>query len=298
MNEIIRKKQHKENVYLIAFVLPFLAFFTVLFLIPFFRGITLSFTDWNGIQESKNFVGLKNYVDALTTDVRFRNALKVTAIYVVAVVFFSNLFALLLALAIEKTGKAKNFFRTGFFIPYIFSLVVVGFTWKLLLTNVAKSLYELTGWSFFQLDFLGDPVLALISVIVVSVWQGLGYYLIIYIAGIQAIDKSVMESADMDGAHGIKRFFLVTLPLLMPSITVCVFTSIAGTFKAFDSVFVLTSGGPGYATETIALNIYNEAFGSANMYGYGMAKAVILALIIMVVTFIQLGFFKSKEVEM
>lgn len=107
-----------------------------------------------------------------------------------------------------------------------------------------------------------------------------------------------MEAADIDGATGWKKFWNVTFPLLMPSVTICVFTSIAGAFKVFDAVFVLTSGGPGYATETIALNIYNEAFGSANLYGYGMAKAVILAIIILIVTFIQLHYFQKKEVQM
>lgn len=296
--KIKQSKNIKSWLSVLLFVFPFLSLFTVFFLYPFCQGVAFSFTDWNGISTTKTFVGLANYIDVFTKDDRFLNSLWVTTIYAVAVVIFSNVIALALALAIEKSGVLKVFFRTGYFFPYIFSLVVVGFSWKLLLTNGAKDFFELTGWEFFKLDFLGDSTLALISVIVMSIWQGLGYYLIIYIAGIQAVDKSILESAAIDGAYGAKRFFRVVLPLLMPSITVCVFTSIAGAFKAFDSVFVLTSGGPGYATETIALNIYNEAYGSANMFGYGMAKAVILALIILVITFLQLSFFKKHEVEM
>ncbi len=292
------KKKRRETLSLLLFVAPFLLFFMFFFLLPFVQGTAYSFTDWNGISTVKKFVGLKNYTKALGSDSRFHNSLYVTTVYTLAVVVLSNLFGLLLALAIESAGRFKNKLRTGFFLPYIFSLVVVGFTWKLMLTNAAQNVFKETGLGFFGLDFLGNPNLSMISVIVMSVWQGLGYYLIIYIAGIQGIDKSVEESAQMDGAYGIRKFFYITLPLLMPSVTICVFTSIAGTFKAFDSVFVLTSGGPGYATETIALNIYNEAYGSANLFGYGMAKAVILAVIILVITFIQLNFFKKREVEM
>ena len=296
--KIKSKKNAKDNLQVIIFVLPFLTVFTVFFLYPFLKGIVLSFTDWNGISRQYNFVFLKNYISLFKNDQRFIHSLWITLIYTASVVIISNILGIALSLLIESSGKLKNILRVGYFFPYVFSLVVVGFSWRLLFTKVFSNLFKLTGWGFFDLDFLGDPKLALVSVIVVSIWQGLGYYLVIYIAGIQSIDSNILEAADIDGAIGWKKFRYVTLPLLMPSVTICVFTSIAGSFKVFDAVFVLTSGGPGYSTETVALNIYNEAFGSANLYGYGMAKAVVLAIIIMVITFIQLNYFQKKEVQM
>ena len=292
------QRDTRDNLFLVLFVLPFLIVFTIFFLYPFFKGVILSFTDWNGISPEYNFIWLKNYVDLFTKDERFINSLLITLIYTFAVVVISNILGIALSLLIEHSGKMKNPLRVGFFLPYVFSLVVVGFSWKLIFTKVFPDLYKLTGWNFFDLDFLGDSQLAVVAVIAVSIWQGLGYYLVIYIAGIQSIDSNILEAADIDGATGWKKFWNVTFPLLMPSVTICVFTSIAGAFKVFDAVFVLTSGGPGYATETIALNIHNEAFGSANLYGYGMAKAVILAIIILIVTFIQLHYFQKKEVQM
>lgn len=287
----------RKNISLCMFVLPFLLVFAVFFLYPFVKGVIMSFTDWNGISQEYSVVGFENYVKIFTEDRRFVNSLKVTVIYTVAVVVLSNVLGIALSLFIEQAGKMKNFLRVGFFVPYVFSLVVVGFSWKLIFTKAFPDFYELTGFELFDLDFIGNPHLALITAIIVGIWQGLGYYLVIYIAGIQSIDANILEAADIDGAAGWDKFINITLPLLMPSVTICVFTSIAGSFKVFDLVFVLTSGGPGYATETIALNIYNEAFGSANLFGYGMAKAVILAIIILMVTFIQLNYFQKKEVQ-
>lgn len=287
----------RKNIFLFLFVLPFLLVFLIFFLYPFFKGIVMSFTDWNGISQEYNVVWFDNYINIFMKDKRFINSLTVTFIYTAAVVIVSNVLGIALSLLIEHSGRMKNILRVGFFLPYVFSLVVVGFSWKLIFTNAFPDFYEFTGWEFFNLDFLGDTHLALVSVIIVGIWQGLGYYLVVYIAGIQSMDVNILEAADIDGATGWNKFSNITLPMLMPSITICVFTSIAGAFKVFDLVFALTSGGPGYATETIALDIYNEAFGSANLYGYGMAKAIILAIIILVVTFIQLHYFRKKEVQ-
>lgn len=291
-------KKYKRTISLLLFIAPFTVVFTIFMLYPLSKGIILSFTDWNGISPEMKFVGLSNYIEVFSKDSRFINSLKVTGLYTVCNVVFSNALGLMLAVFIEKSGKIKNVLRTLFFIPYILSLVVVGFTWKLMYTKVAADLYQIMGVGLFNVDFLGDSGMALISVILMSIWQGMGYYMLIYIAGLQSLDTAVIEAADIDGASEWKKFFKIKIPLLMPSLTICVFTSIADSLKVFDAVFVLTSGGPGYATETMALNIYNEAFGSANLYGYGMAKAVILAIIILIVSVIQLGYFKKREVEM
>jgi len=294
---LLYKKKLKDLSSMLLFITPFTVLFIIFLLFPLMQGAFYSFTDWNGISSNVRFVGFKNYIEAFTNDKRFINALTVTGIYTVATVLISNIVGLGLALFVESSGKIKYVLRTLFFTPYIFSLVVVGFSWKFIYTKIAANIYQLTNIGFFNLDFLGSPKIALISVIIMSVWHGMGYYMLIYIAGIQSIDQYLLEAAIIDGASGWRKFQYIIFPLLMPSITICVFTCLAGSLKIFDSIFVLTSGGPGYSTETIAVNIYNEAFGSANLYGYGTAKAVILALIIMAVSVVQLSYFKSKEVE-
>jgi len=294
----IRQRSGKGTASLLLFTAPFLLVFAVFFLYPLARGVLLSFTDWNGIQRSVSFNGLQNYVELFTDDPRFLYSLWITFIFTALTVIVSNAVSLVLAVLIEGVRRFKNTLRTLFFLPYVFSLVVVGFTWKIMYIEVLPDIAKLSPLlEFLNLDYIGHPQLALYAVIVMNIWFSLGYYMIIYLAGIQTIDASVMEAASLDGATGWTRFRAMTVPLLMPSISICIFTSITSSLKIFDAIFVLTGGGPGYATESIALNIYYEAFGTANRFGYGMAKSVTLGVIVLLVSYLQLKFFKSREVE-
>ncbi|NQX66976.1 sugar ABC transporter permease [Paenibacillus alba] len=290
--------ERKQTGSLLLFIGPFLIVFAVFFLYPLARGVVLSFTDWNGIERTAAFNGIQNYVELFTDDNRFLHSLWITFIFTACTVVISNFVSLLLAVVIESGTKFKNTLRTLFFLPYIFSLVVVGFTWKIMYIEIVPDIAKLSKLlQFLNLDYIGNPYLALYSVIIMNIWFGIGYYLIIYLAGIQTIDSSVMEAASIDGAVGWRRFSSITVPLLMPSISICVFTSITGSLKIFDAIFVLTGGGPGYSTESIALNIYYEAFGTANRFGYGMAKSVVLGAVILIISYFQLKFFSSREVE-
>lgn len=290
------KKIH-DGVSLILFIAPFTILFILFFIYPLTKGLFLSFTNWNGISEKMTFNGIDNYME-LFTDKRFLNSLYVTLIFTVFNVGVSNILAIILAVALESGLRFKKALRTLFFLPYIFSLVVIGFTWRLLYSEVFPSIAQTFQiLSFLDIDFIGDPRIAIYSVIFMNIWYGIGYFLVIYIAGLQSIDSSIIEASSIDGATGWFQFRKVIIPLIMPSITVCLFTSIAGGFKIFDAIFVLTGGGPGNSTESIALNIYNEAFGAANRFGYGMAKAVVLAIIILIISYFQLKFFKAREVE-
>jgi raffinose/stachyose/melibiose transport system permease protein len=149
---------------------------------------------------------------------------------------------------------------------------------------------------FLMLSWLGDPRMAFTSVLVVSVWQSIGFYMVIYIAGLQVIPRDIIEAAMIDGAGGISRFFRITIPLIMPSITVAVFHSVSNSLKTFDVIFSLTSGGPGNSTTPIALDIYKTAFVTSR-FGYGTAKSVILFLLILLFTVFQVKFFKKMEIE-
>ncbi|WP_372630030.1 carbohydrate ABC transporter permease [Cohnella sp.] len=297
MNRILQRGG-KQTASLLLFTAPFLIVFAVFFLYPLARGVVLSFTDWNGIQRNAVYNGLNNYVELFTDDPRFLHSLWITLVFTALTVIVSNFVSLVLAVLIESGSRFKNTLRTLFFLPYVFSLVVVGFTWKIMYIEIIPDIAKLSpALEFLNLDYIGNPQLALYAVIVMNIWFGIGYYLIIYLAGIQTIDSSVMEAASIDGATGWTRFRVIMVPLLMPSISICVFTSITSSLKIFDAIFVLTGGGPGYATESIALNIYYEAFGSANRFGYGMAKSVVLGVIVLIISYFQLKFFKSREVE-
>lgn len=293
----LKKTVSSPNGSLILFVFPFLLLFMVFFFIPFLYGFFMSFTNSNGFTPAFDFVGIKNYVEMFLEDPKFYNSLGLTILFSLVSVVLGNVLAMILAFAIESGAKLKNMFRTMYFLPYVFALVIVGFTWKFIFTQFLPQAGNLLHLGILNQDWIGSPGLAIWSAIIMQIWYNIGYYLVIYIAGIQAVDTSMMEAARIDGAGTWNLYVKVMIPLLIPSITVCAFTGIASSFKAFDSILSLTGGGPGFATEVLALNIYYDSMGDAQRYGYGMAKAMVLALIIFVITMIQLKFFQKREVE-
>ncbi|HOV66530.1 MAG TPA: sugar ABC transporter permease, partial [Bacillota bacterium] len=211
-------------------------------------------------------------------------------------VIFTNIFALLLAVVLNSEIKGRNALRAAFYIPNIISLIVIGYIWRFIFTSGFDSLYQLTHFKLFELSWLGNGNMAFISVVIVSVWHAIGFYMVIYLAGLQTVPKELIEAAMIDGASLITRFFKITLPMIMPSITVCIFYSLSNGLKAFDVIFSLTDGGPGTATTSIALDIYRTAF-VVSRFGYGTAKSVVLFLVILLLTFFQVRVFTSREVE-
>lgn len=292
-----KKFWERDNVTLLLFCLPFLTIFMLFFIVPFVDGIIMSFTNSNGFTNVYDFIGIQNYIDLFTKDTRFHESFGVTILFTVLNVVIGNVLALLLAFVIESGIKGKNFFRTMFFLPYVFALVIIGFAWKFVFTQWIPQFAQTIGLDFLVQDYLGDPKIAIFSVVVMQIWYQLGYYLVIYIAGMQSIDRSLLEAAEIDGAPTVQKYTKVVIPLLYPSISICLFTGIASSLKVFDAILSLTGGGPGYATEVVSLNIYFEALGDSQRYGYGMAKSIILAIVIFAVTFIQRRFFEKREVE-
>lgn len=290
--------KRKINDYLnfAAFLAPAITLISIFVAVPFIMCIYYSFRKWNGIGKSSTFIGFDNYIQLFTNDKIFKGSFVYSIIYTVCVVILINVIALLIALLLQSKIKGKGFFRTSFYIPNIISLIVIGFIWKFIFGRVFDSLYEATKISLFSLSWLGDPKIAVLSTIIVSVWQGLGFYMIIYIAGLQSVPKAILEAATIDGAGSVKRFFNVTLPMIIPSITVCIFYSMSNSLKMFELIFSLTGGGPGTATTPIALDIYNTAFNN-NQFGYGSAKSVVLFLLVALITIWQVTALKKKEVE-
>ena len=290
----LRQRALKDT---LAFTLPAIVLVMIAFYIPFVMSGYYSLTEWNGISRDPVFIGFANFKQLFASgSPEFVNALVFTGKYAVLFIIFSNVIALALAVMLTRKFKLANFLRGVFFLPYIMSMTIVGFIWKFIFTQGFEKLYEITGWGVWALSWLGDSKLAFFSLVFVGVWQSLGFYIVLYIAGLQAIPTDVLEAASIDGATPGRRFFSVVLPLLAPSITTCVFMSLTNSLKVFDIILALTKGGPGGSTYSATLDIYREAFQNNN-YGLGSAKAIVFFIIVLVLTQVVLKVLNRQEVE-
>lgn len=278
------------------FTLPALATILLSVEVPFLMSVVYSFTKWNGLDKLPKFIGLANYRELLVNDPQMMSSLWFTLRLSFLTVIFTNVIALTLAVLLDAKIRGENALRVAFYIPNIISLIVIGYVWRFIFSKGFDSFLQATHLPLFALSWLGNGDMAFISVAVVSVWQAIGFYMVIYIAGLQTVPKDLHEAAMIDGASPVKRFFRVTLPMIMPSVTVCVFYSLSNGLKAFDVIFSLTNGGPGTATTSVALDIYRTAF-VVSRFGYGTAKSVMLFILILLLTFFQVRTFKRREVE-
>jgi len=278
------------------FVGPILIIYTLLFMFPFLQGVYYSFTNWTAIAPSYEFIGLQNFREMFTLDEYFVNSLNRTFFIALINVIFTNVLAMLFAVALTTSFRYNNGWRAAIFLPNVISMVVSGFIWKFMFSEILPKLGELTGIEFFSSGWLSDPKIVVYSIVIVSVWWGLGYIMTIYIAGLQGIDSAIIEAADIDGCSAWQSFFKIKLPSMLPIVTVGVFLNISGSLKIFDTIYSLTAGGPGKASEVAMLNIYREAF-VYNRMGYGNAKAVILTIIIVIITLVQMKLTSGKGDE-
>lgn len=293
----LSKRQKKEAFENVAFSIPAVILVSIMMYVPFIMSAYYSLTKWNGIAKEPEFIGLQNFKTIFIESKDFLSSLIFTGKYTLVFVIFSNVLAVLLALALNQKLKLSNLFRGMFFVPYIMSMTIVGFIWKFIFSQGFDQLFKLTNWQWLKLSWLGDPKLAFYSVAFVGIWQQLGFYIVLYIAGLQAVPADVLEAATVDGANGVQKFFRVTLPLLGPSITTCIFMSLTNALKVFDIILALTKGGPGTSTYSVTLQIYNEAF-TANNYGLGSAESIVYFVCVLVVTQLVLKVFSSKEVSL
>jgi raffinose/stachyose/melibiose transport system permease protein len=279
-----------------CFIGPGILLYSLFFTLPLLQGLYYSFTDWNGVSDNINFTGLSNYIYIFTKDNNFFNSMQITIYLAVINVILTNILAMLFAIALTREKKANNFFRAVIFLPNIISMVISGFIWRFMFVQISGHMYKLTGISLFEKNWLGDGRLVLYSIILVSLWQGVGYIMTIYIASINTLDYSIVEAASIDGASSIQCFFKIKLPLMISTVTVGIFLTVSGSLKVFDTVYSLTGGGPGRASEVAMLNIYREAF-VFNNPNFGCAKAVLLSLIIIIITLSQLKISSSREIQ-
>ncbi|WP_320128563.1 sugar ABC transporter permease [uncultured Sphaerochaeta sp.] len=292
----LKKKQLNRALLFGGFTLPALLAILLSVEIPFLMSVLSSFTKWNGLDRVQTFIGLENYKELFLDDPDMWKAMWFTLRLTFCSVLMINVLALFLAVLLDSDIKGKNTLRAAFYVPNIISLIIIGYIWRFIFSAGFESFYQKTGWGFFMYSWLGDTHLVFFSVLLVSVWNALGFYLVVYIAGLQTVPRDLIEASMIDGASRPLRFFRITLPMIMPSITVCVFYSLSNGLKAFDVILSLTNGGPGNVTTTVALDIYRTAF-VINRFGYGTAKSVILFLMILLISIFQVRAFKQKEVE-
>ncbi|NEW08281.1 sugar ABC transporter permease [Paenibacillus sp. SYP-B3998] len=279
-----------------VFVGPALIFFALIVVVPFLMSIYYSFTEWNGVTTTVKFNGLDNFKHILFEDTDYRNAFWFTTRITVTDVILTNLVGFLLALLLTQALKTRNVLRTIFFMPNVIGGLLLGFIWQFIFVKGFGTLGDLTHIGFFQLPWLGDAPTAFWAIAIVSIWQGSGYLMIIYIAALSNVPKDMVEAAYIDGATRLQVLKNIIIPLIMPAITVCLFLTISWNFKMFDLNFSLTKGGPFNSTESVSINIYQEAFRN-NHYGLGTAKALVFFIVVAIISTIQVMYTKRKEVE-
>ena len=269
-----------------VFVLPTMAAFMIGFIVPFIEGIYLSFCKFTTIKDA-DFVGIGNYIEAFK-DTTFPHAFGFMAVFAIVTLVLVNVLAFALALALTQKIKGTNIFRTIFFMPNLIGGIVLGYIWQLIFDGI---------FSHFDMALKLNAKLGFWGLVILICWQQIGYMMIVYIAGLQAIPDSLREAAMIDGANAWKRLFHVTIPNMMPSITICTFLTITNSFKLFDQNLSLTGGEPLHKTEMLALNIYDTFYGRVGYEGVGQAKAVIFFLAVIVISMLQLRLTRSKEVQ-
>lgn len=291
-----RKKtmQDKMNLQYFLLIVPGMLIFTVGVILPLLLAFRYSVTSWDGMSVEKEFVGISNYIN-LWKDANFRQAWWFTIKFTIANTIVQNVFALLFAVALDSGIKAQKVYRTILFIPCLVSAVIVGFVWLKLYSNVLPELNEIFGTNINFLLF-GDGKTVLSGLVIANNWQWIGYWMLIYLAGLQSVPSDLYEAAKVDGANAVQRFFNVTIPMLAPAITICVVGITTGSLKVYDLLVSSTGGGPGRSSTSVIMMIYNTAI-SGRQYGYGSAMSVTLVFILLLVAMIQVKGLKSKEVQ-
>lgn len=277
------------------FAAPAMLLFAFVVLVPSVRGVWYAVTDWNGLDPNYSFVGLENFGE-VTRDPDARLAIRNTLLIAVAITVIQNGVGLLLALGVNTVIKSRNVLRVFLFAPAVVTPIVTAYLWRNLLGpgGAVNSLLGAVGLDSWQKNWLGDPQLALWSVIAVIVWQYAGYSMVIFLAGLQAVPREIQEAAAIDGAGPVRRFWSVTRPLLAPAFTINLMLSIIGGIKLFDQVWALTGGGPGHATDTLSTLIYKDAF-ILGEFGYSIALAVVLTVVVAVVSTGQYALLSRRE---
>ena len=276
------------------FVLPTFLAFVIGFIIPFAQGFYLSFCKFTTVGNA-TFVGISNYTAAIK-DTSFTSSFKFTVLFAIVSILLINVLAFGLALLLTQKLKGTNIFRTIFFMPNLIGGIVLGYIWQFVFSRVFVSIGETTGWSLFEISWLSTPNKAFAALVLVSVWQLAGYMILIYVAGFMGLSEDVLEAASIDGASGWVKMKNIILPLMMSSVTICLFLTLSRAFMVYDVNLSLTGGAPYGTTEMAAMHVYEKAF-TSRQFGVGQAEAFILFIIVACISGIQVYTTKKREVE-
>ena len=273
--------------YFPIFLFPTVIAFCIAFVIPFITGLYLSFCNFTTVSNAK-FVGLENYIKAFSSSQRFGQAFGFTTIFTIISIITVNIIAFTLAYLLTKKIKGTNFFRTVFFMPNLIGGIVLGYTWQSMINAILAN---------YGTTLVANAKYGFIGLIILMNWQMIGYMMIIYLAGLQNLPTELIEASTIDGATKWQTLRHVTIPMVMPSITICLFLTLSNSFKLYDQNLALTAGAPIHKTEMLALNIVNSFYGRSNFEGVGQAKAVMFFIIVACIALSQLYYTRKREVE-
>lgn len=287
----------RANAPYVLMVLPATVIFGIFFLVPIIMTVQMSLTDFNNFSADTHFTGLDNYSQALS-DPTIQTGIKNSLWYAFAVVLFNNLIALPVAVVLNRKMRGRTAFRAIFFSPVVLSMLVVGYLWSFILSSNEYGLLNkgLALVGIGPVNWLGDPDIAMWSVILTQVWQWFGYAMVIYLANLQSIPEDLYEAAALDGASRMRSFFHVTLPNLLPALQINFITGTISGLKVFDIVYSMTKGGPGYSTETVLTLMYAKF--SEGRFGYAAAFGIVFLLVTILISTIMLRIFRKMEARL
>jgi raffinose/stachyose/melibiose transport system permease protein len=288
-----KTKSKAECIDFIRFVGPIFVLYFLFFLLPLCKTIRYSLTDWNGISRNISFIGFDNYINVFKDEL-FYSSMKFTFLSAIIYTIIANVGGFIFALILNRNIKSRNILRAILFCPFIFNNVTVGFIWQFILGRLLTDLYAATGLGIFKMGWLSNSNLVLYSVIFVKLWQSIGYFMVIYLAALQMLPESPIESALIDGCNTFQKIYYIIIPLLKPTFIATFFIGISETLNMFPLLMTLTNGGPGHSSESITLYIYREAFKSYRM-GSSSALAVILAIIVLAIAILQMKLTKEDS---
>jgi raffinose/stachyose/melibiose transport system permease protein len=290
-----KKKLKASNIQYFLLLLPPLLFFIVAMIIPLIMGVYNSFTDWDGISLEKNWIGFANYIE-IFKDEMFINSFKFTGLFMIFNTVIQNVAAFLFAVMLDSSIKAKNFYRTIIFAPVLLSPILVGQIWTKMYGTILPSINDILGLSI-NFNFFSSPDTVLTGLLVANNWQWIGYWMLIYLAGLQAVPKDIYEACTVDGGNWWQKFFHITIPMLAPSITICTIGIATGSLKVYELIVASTGGGPGDSSKSTIMHIYDSAFMSQRS-SYASAMSVVFLLVLLVFALIQLKVLRKREVEL
>lgn len=291
-----RKKLMQGHLAYYIMAIPAVLLFAIFHTYPALQGIYYSFTNWDGLSLSYEFVGFKNYL-SLFKDINVLNSYLFTFKFAVLATVLVNVISLLVAMGLNAKIKYKNFFRGVYFLPNVLSVLIVGFIFNYLFANVVPELGQKLGIALFSTNILGDEDWAWIGVVIVAVWQACAFNTILYLSGLQTVPSELYEASGLDGANKWQEFWHITFPMIAPFFTINMVLAMKNFLQVFDHIVALTGGGPGRATESISLLIYKGGFAGGE-FAYQSANSVVYFIIIVVISVLQIRFLQKREVDM